>query len=68
MLSGGGRTHRRLKLFLIFCACCIVCVRTFRHIDNTCTSKNNNFKLLWSDGTMVLNGKLTVPGGPTNLD
>ena len=27
-----------------------------------------NVKWGWSDGPMVLNGKLTVPGGPTNLD
>ena len=41
-------SHRSLKLFLIFCACCIVYVTSFGHIDNTCTNKNNNFKLLWS--------------------
>ena len=28
--------------------------------------EEDNVKWGWSDGTMVLNGKLTVPGSPTN--
>ena len=30
--------------------------------------EEDNVKWGWSDGAMVLNGKLTVPGRPTNLD
>ena len=44
-------------LCLFYCLC--PNVQTHRQYMH---NKNNNFKLLWSDCTMVLNGKLTVPG------